>query len=314
MKLLYGNAWLCDSHFVEYLKDKVKDNIVKYGMAKRGDKVLLAVSGGKDSITLMKLLDDVSPELGIEVIAVHIILGMGEFSDLSLKAFRAACSQAKNVKCIEVDLKQLLGMYMPEIIRRSGRPACSVCGLVKRYVLNAIAASLGASSIATGHHMNDLMTYAIKNFMEQRLADIRKLGPVSDSEGPAIKRIRPLYDVYEDETRAFVRLTGSEYVDIECPFKTKSTIESVIKDYLNKLEANSPSMTISAARLLARNLKVYPKDRPSLSTCKVCGMPSSGDVCGFCKLTSRLFGKPMGPEVRQRLSSTLATSSVGTTR
>lgn len=290
-------------HFKEYIKERVANNIVKYNMVKKGETLLLAVSGGKDSITLMNVLDEIAPELGINIVAVHIVLGMGEFSEKSLEAFKDACSRAKNVKCITVDLKELLGMYMPEIIRRSRRPACSVCGLVKRYILNAMAMSIGASAIATGHNMNDLMTYAIKNFMEQKLDSITKLGPVSETEGSAVKRVRPLYDIYEDETRAFVKVYGLNYVDIDCPFKSASTLETIIKDMLNRAESESPSITISAARALARNLPSYPRPVNPPNRCRLCGMPSNGDVCGFCKLTKSLTGTPLGPEVRNRIES-----------
>ncbi|MGC9112509.1 ATP-binding protein [Acidilobus sp.] len=311
IRLSYANAWFCDKHFREYVKERVKNNIIKYNMVKRGETLLVAVSGGKDSVTLMSVLDEAAPELGVNIVAVHIVLGMGEFSEKSLEAFRDACSKAKNVKCVTVDLKELLGMYMPEIIRRSRRPACSVCGLVKRYILNAMAVSLGASAIATGHHMNDLMTYAIKNFMEQKLDNITKLGPVSESEGSAVKRVRPLYDIYEDETRAFVKVYGLNYVDIECPFKSTSTLEVIIKDMLSRAESESPSLTISAARALARNLPSYPRPASAPNRCRLCGMPSNGDVCGFCKLTKSLTGAPLGPEVRSRiegLMSSLRTS------
>jgi uncharacterized protein (TIGR00269 family) len=303
IRLNYANAWLCDAHFKEHLKERVKGNLLKYNMVKGGDTLLLAVSGGKDSVALMSFLDEIAPELKVNVVAVHIVLGMGEFSDRSLEAFKAACSRARNIRCVTIDLKEVLGMYMPEVIRRSRRPACSVCGLVKRYLLNALAASMGASAIATGHHMNDLMTYAVKNFLQQRLDNITKLGPVSESEGSAVKRVRPLYDIYEDEIRAFVKVYGVNHVDIACPFKTRSTVEETIKESLNRIEAESPSTLISSARALAKGLSSYPRPASPPNRCRYCGMPASGDECGFCRLTERLTGSPMGPDVVRKVES-----------
>ena len=306
VRLEYANAWLCDEHFLEYVVEKVRRNLTKYNMVAPGQTLLLAVSGGKDSVTLLDALDKLAPQLGIRVVAVHIVLGLGKFSEESLRAFSEACSRAMNVKCLTVDLKEVAGFYLPDLLKAVRRPACSVCGLVKRYILNAIAAEVGASSVATGHHLNDLLAYVLKNFLLQEVGQIAKLGPVDEAEGSAVRRVRPLFDVYEDETRAYVHLAGLRPPSVDCPYKPRDTVEVRLKEALDSLERGSPSMLISSIRKIASNLSLYSSaSHGPLGRCKYCGMPASGDVCGFCSMTKRVFGRPLGPEVLSKLREKL---------
>ncbi|MGC9210039.1 MAG: ATP-binding protein [Acidilobus sp.] len=310
VRIEYARAWLCDEHFLDYVRQKVLRSVQRYDMLRPGDKVLVGVSGGKDSSALMDILDKVSEQLKIDVIAVHINMGIGEYSRESLEAFRQACSRARRVRCLELDLKELVGLYLPDILRRIRRPACSVCGLIRRYLLNALALELGATAVATGHNMNDLMTYAVKNFLGQRLDQIAKLGPVEEGEASAVRRVRPLYDVYEDETRAYVMIGGVPYTPAVCPFKPSESVETTIKEMLESLERASPSFLISSARALSRELGRYPRPEEPIRRCKYCGMPTSRDVCGFCTLTQSVLGRPMGPEVRERVRSLLNRQTV----
>ena len=301
VRLPYARAWLCDEHFLEYVRGKVVRSIQRYSMVRPGERVLVAVSGGKDSATLMDVLDKASAQLNVDVVAVHINMGIGDYSRESLEAFRRACAGARRVRCLEVDLKDLIGMYLPDVVRALRRPACSVCGLIRRYVLNALALELGASAVATGHHLNDVMAYAVKNFLGQNTDQISKMGPVVEGEGSAVRRIRPLFDVYEDEARAYALLAGVPYTPAVCPFKPRSSLEDLLKDMLDSIERRSPSMLISSARALAREAHRYPAAHPPIGRCRYCGMPTSRDVCAFCSLTLSLTGTPLGPEVRARL-------------
>ncbi|MGC9071430.1 MAG: ATP-binding protein [Acidilobus sp.] len=301
VRLTYARAWLCDDHFVEYVKEKVIRSVQGYEMLKPGEQVLVGVSGGKDSSALMDILDRASDELKVDVVAVHINMGIGDYSRESIEAFRQACSRTHRVKCLELDLKDLLGVYLPDILRRIRRPACSVCGLLRRYLLNALALELGATAVATGHHMNDLMAYAVKNFLGQRLDQISKLGPVEQGEASAVRRVRPLYEVYEDEARAYVMTAGVPYTPAVCPFKPRRSVEMTIKEMLEALERDSPSILISSARALAKEIVRYPRSQEPMGRCVYCGMPTSREVCGFCSLTRSILGRPMGPEVREKV-------------
>ncbi len=306
VRLVYGNAWLCDEHFLEHVRDKVLKSMQRYSMVRPGDRVILGVSGGKDSAALMDVLDKIASDLEVDVVAVHINLGIGDYSSESLRAFRLACSRAMRVKCLELDLKELIGMYLPDIVRMSRRPACSVCGLIRRYLLNALAIEVGASSVATGHHLNDVLVYALKNFLGQNVGQLSKLGPVVEGEGSAARRIRPLFDVYEDETAAYALLGEVPYTPAVCPFKPRGSVEELLKGALNSLESGSPSMLISSVRAIAREASRYPASSAPVGACKYCGMPTSRDVCGFCSLTQSLLGTPLGPDVRRKLRETVS--------
>ncbi len=300
---------LCIRHFQEHVLSKI-ESILRRARIQRSTRILLAVSGGKDSATLLDAMSKISRRHGLELFALHIYLGLGEYSEKLLHVVKEHAARV-GVPLIVADVRLFLkGDGIPEFAKKAKRPTCSVCGLVKRYVMNVVARELGASYIATGHNADDAIAYIFKSFMAQDMLQMAKWLPVTRPTSTAAGRLRPLYEVYEKETLLYAIVTGTPFLHEECPHRPRASIEDRIKELMNKLEEEHPGLKISFLRRYVRNID-EPREEPK--KCKICGMPSAGETCGYCKLTMKVYGEPLGPKTVETIKK-LIIESLGTTQ
>ena len=298
IKIPYARASFCSEHFIQYYERRVLNTINRYDLLKEGDKVLIAVSGGKDSIALLSVLSRLRKELNIEIVATHINLGMGEFSNVAESIVIKACNSL-GVKYVIPKVKEVLGASVPEIASRVRRAVCSVCGVVKRYFINSVALALNATSVATGHNMDDLMSNIVKEFLNMNLVRLNKLIPRTEGiNSLVVGRIRPLYEVTERENLIYVLLKKLPFVKVTCPYMNIKGIEFRIKKFLVELDINYPGIRLSFLRKFSKTRFATEADEGEIKKCRYCGLISRGDVCSFCRLTKKVFGKALGPEVR----------------
>ena len=310
-RISYAKLRLCKKHFIEFIERRVLEALKRYRMVDKGYRVLVAVSGGKDSSAMLYILNKISRELGFEIIALHIDLGIGEYSKRCREAAEKLCKEI-NTPLIVLEIKELLGLTLPEIVSRSRRPPCSVCGLLKRYLINAVAYEAKADVVALGHHLDDLIPYILKNFILQNIAEISKLGPKTETVNGFVGRIRPLYEVSESEIALYAMLNNLPVVLDECPYSPSGRgIEAEIRKFINSLEAKHPGMKIAFARAVARNIDFYKRggEEKQIMKCSVCGFPSNSELCSFCRLTAKVLGSPQGGRVRDEIKKII--SSLG---
>lgn len=307
VRVPYAKLNLCRDHFLGYIEERVYRTVERYKMLRGAKRLLVALSGGKDSLSLLYLLNSLKGRLGLEaVVGFHLDLGIGEYSKASSEAVSLACNE-NSTECFTVSLRELTGFTLPEIVRASRRPACSVCGALKRYFVNAVALELGVDAVSLGHHMDDILAFALKDFMLQDLADLAKMVPVVPGvPGLLVTRLKLLYETYESDLELYANLRGIRYLKTHCPFKYRDPFKSAIRKMLDELEAEAPGFKLSLARRLAKNMfgGISGSSKP-IVPCKHCKMPSSTGECTLCKLTARITGKPLGPVVRERLKSLL---------
>ncbi len=157
---------LCDEHFLEWIPEQTQRFIEKYKMFKPGERILVAVSGGKDSLGLW----DVLLRLGYHADGMYIGLGIDGGVDYSNQSHEMCVRFLSNLQSPipntqypipnlhVVDIAKLYGETIPEVASRTMRgrnKPCSVCGLVKRHVMNRIARDGGYDVLATGHNLDD---------------------------------------------------------------------------------------------------------------------------------------------------------------
>lgn len=296
----YQRKYYCRDHFIEFIEGKVRRTIKRYRMINKGDRIVATISGGKDSATLLSILVKLGEELRFEVIGLHIDLGIGDYSGESREKAEEL-AKLLGVPLIIFDVSKELGYSVPEIAMRLRRPTCSVCGIIKRYLYNAFGVELRAK-VATGHNADDIMSYALKNFLFQELEQIGKLAPVQEGiPGLAATRIRPLYSVYEKESFLYSLLKRLPFVERECPHARLNSLEFKLKDIINRLEDEWPTLKSGFLSMLAKRSKDYPVKAEKAVPCNVCGLLSSSGRCSFCRLTEKLNGVPMGGVVRRRV-------------
>lgn len=169
--------------------------------------------------------------------------------------------------------------------------------------MNAFAIELGVDTIVTGHNLDDIMTYMLKEFLNQNLQGVAKLLPKTESiKDLVVGRARILYDVYEEEVLRYVKYSGVPYTEMKCPYSKVESIEKLIKKFINELENNHPSMKLGFVRRVFKNKEYYLNlGENNYMKCSVCGLVSSSNLCSFCKLTKRVFGEPKGPYIREKI-------------
>ncbi|MCE4628163.1 MAG: adenine nucleotide alpha hydrolase family protein [Desulfurococcales archaeon] len=306
----YARLRLCREHFLEFVERKVERAVREHHMIRRGEKVVAAISGGKDSATLAGVLARLRERLGFGLVLAHIDLGIGEYSVRSRRASERLADEL-GLPLLVLSVEELLGDGVPRLAMKARRPACSVCGIVKRYLLNALAIEARADRVATGHNADDIAAYALKAFLTQNLEDLRKQKPATPSiEGLAVSRVKPLYSVYEKESYLYALLRGLPFYHEECPHARLTSLDFHLKEMINKLESRHPGIKLQLVRGLARNADRYPGEDWEPVPCRHCGLISYGGECSFCRLTSRVKGEPLGGKVRGKIRSLIEGSHI----
>lgn len=303
VKIAYAKLNLCSNHFRQFMVSRVENTIKRYKMVKPGDRILLAVSGGKDSVALLHIMLTLSNSIGFKLTVLHIDLGIGEYSRMSREVVEDLC-KTLGVELAILDLRNDLGFTLPDLVSRlRTKRVCSLCGIIKRYVMNAVAIGLGVDSVATAHHGDDILTYIFKNFILQDHISLRKLTPISKGiPGLAATKIRPMYEVYEELTALYTHHLGLRHIGIGCPYKDVNAMEITVRRFLEELENKSPGIKISMLRRFAKTFSADTSVREEdVRGCSFCGLISQKDVCTFCKITKKIFGEPLGARVREKI-------------
>ncbi|MGC9120408.1 MAG: TIGR00269 family protein [Sulfurihydrogenibium sp.] len=278
---------LCKQHYLEWFDNRVEKTIKEFKMFTRKDKVLVAVSGGKDSLSLWKSLIN----LGYDADGFYINLGIGEYSQ---KSYELAKSFSEKVgKTLHVVSLYKEMVPIPEMRKYDSRPACSVCGTVKRYYMNKFAKENGYKIIATGHNLDDEAAVLFSNTLNWSVEYLKRQYPVLPEEDGFIRKVKPLCKISEKESAMYAVLSGIDYIEEECPFSEGATSIDY-KMFLAQLEEKSPGTKLRFYSEFLR--KMYPilkqsEEKPKLQPCKICGEPSTNEICAVCNLKMKISQK-----------------------
>ena len=282
------NLALCEDHFFEFCKKRVKKAIDKYGLFKKEDKILVALSGGKDSLTLAYILK----ELDYEIEGYYIDLGIGTYSEnsyLKVKDF----SEKFGIKIhIERVGDFFWGLSIPEIAYITRRPSCSVCGHIKRYLMNRFGYENGFTVLATGHNLDDEVGVLFGNLINWKMGYLKRQSPLlPPSDKRLIKKVKPLVLCAERDIAAFALTYGVDYIEMECPHVKGSTY-LYNKGLMNKLEEKSPGSKLRFYQGFLQNQNLFKdSEEVKLKECEVCGYPTTSKVCTFCNIRSKVKEK-----------------------
>src|SRR5512147_2673879 len=236
---------LCKEHYLEWVPEQAVRFIKKYDMFSHKERVLVAVSGGKDSLALW----DILVRLGYQADGLYIGLGIDGGIGYSSESHRLAAKHAdeNGLKLHTVDVEAEYGQTIPvmaEISHRGHDKPCAVCGLTKRHVMNRIARDLGYDVLATGHNLDDEAAVLFGNTLRWSADFLRRQGPVLEEMPGLARKVKPLCRFYEREMTAYALLRGIEYIYEECPFAAGST-SIYYKEMLNRLENDRPGAKLA---------------------------------------------------------------------
>src|SRR5512135_2147655 len=188
---------LCKEHYLEWIPEQTARFIKKYWMFGPDEKVLVAVSGGKDSLSLW----DILWRLGYQADGLYIGLGIDEGLHYSDESHRLAekFAAGRGLTLRVVDVEREYGHAIPVLAEKTHRgqdKPCAVCGLTKRHEMNRIARDLGYDVLATGHNLDDEAATLFGNTLTWSGEFLLRQGPVlSESDGLA-RKVKPLCRFY----------------------------------------------------------------------------------------------------------------------
>lgn len=285
---------LCKEHFLDWIPEQTARFIKKYRMFGPDEKILVAVSGGKDSLSLW----DILCRLGYQADGLYLGLGIDggiAYSDES-RRLTEQFARERGLKLHVLDIPTEYGHSIPALAtlthRGQNRP-CSVCGVVKRHEMNRLARGLGYDVLATGHNLDDEAAALFSNTLSWQSEFLLRQGPVLPEQDGLARKVKPLCRFYEKEMAAYAILRGIEYVYEECPFSVGST-SIYYKELLNRLEADRPSLKLAfylkflEARAGGR-LFLQPEDVPEARYhCPSCSQPTQYEgKCSFCRMIEK---------------------------
>ena len=274
-------AAFCRPCYLEYFERQVERAINSEGMLTRTDRVLVAVSGGKDSLALW----DVLIRLGYQTGGLHIDLGIGEYSKRSKeKVENFAARHQLPLRIVEI--KEEAGGTVPQLAEWSHRNPCSACGTVKRHLFNLTAYVEGFDVVATGHNLDDEAARLLGNTLNWQMDMLARQGPVLKAVGEKlIKKVKPLFRLSEKETAAYAILRGIDYIVEECP-NAEGATSLVYKAVLNQLENSSPGSKLRFYLGFLERMKGLIEDsgKEQLKGCIKCGQLTTSEICAYCRL------------------------------
>jgi uncharacterized protein (TIGR00269 family) len=286
---------LCRTHFLEWIPGQTERAIEHYRMFTRQEKILVAVSGGKDSLSLW----DVLKGLGYAADGIYIDLGIDAGIGYSAKS-RALCEQfaaAGGLTLHVVSVPAQYGASITEAAQKSHRgqsKPCSVCGLVKRHIMNRIARDGGYGVLLTGHNLDDEAAVLLHNAMTWSGGYLARQAPVLPASPLGLARkAKPFCRIYERETAAYAVMRGIEYIYDECPFADGSTT-IYYKEILNRMEEDRPGAKLQfyLSFLQAKEQGLFAvgaSGEEQLHECERCGQPTTAPgLCTFCRLWDKV--------------------------
>ena len=285
---------LCRQHYIDWVCDQTERNIYKYKMFTKEERVLVAVSGGKDSLALWHVLN----RLGYKTGGLYIHLGIYDEDDYSTKSQKLAENFASQhaLTLHIVDIKSHYGKTIPEFSesnKRGKSKPCSVCGLIKRHTMNEIASKYDYDVLVTGHNLDDEVAVLFSNVISWQVDFLRRQAPFIPAKEGLLPKAKPFCRFYERETAAYSILENIEYIEEECPFSIGSTTIHN-KQLLNELEHNRAGSKLAFyLKFLKAKNALFPELKEShyvdqLFPCPTCGQPTpTPGECTFCRMINR---------------------------
>jgi tRNA-5-methyluridine54 2-sulfurtransferase len=286
---------LCKTHYLEWLPSQTQRDISRFKMASKTDRLLVAVSGGKDSLALW----DILWQLGYQADGLYINLGIDDSTAYSSRSgeYAQAFAGLRGLKLITVDVASEYDKTLPQMAKSTLRgrdKPCSICGLVKRHILNRVSIESGYTVLATAHNLDDEAAILLANTLDWSMEHLSRGQSVLPSGPGFTRKVKPFCRVYERESAAYSVLQGIAFMPDECPHSTGSK-QLYFKTYLNEWEEKMPGTKLRFYNnyLKALETGAFPDRQQAPEDlagrrCPSCGQPTtSGGLCSFCSLINK---------------------------
>lgn len=289
----YQGVSLCKSCFRTSVERKVRRTISHWKMLKPEDHIAIAVSGGKDSLTMLMILKKLSARFPrTKLTAVTVDEGIAGYREEAVDLAIRYCKELEIDHEI-VSFRELYGHGLDEFLRqkRERLTACSYCGVFRRKAINLAAKRVGATKIATAHNLDDMLQTYLLNLLEGDVERFVRFSPMlEDSRGQFLTRIKPFSEIPEKEVVLYGYTEGLQFQTASCPYMTEA-LRNELRTIFNRLESAHPGVLFSSYRamLKLRGLAEHGVPPTMLRQCENCGEPTPSTICEACRMVG---GKP----------------------
>ncbi|HEY0196645.1 MAG TPA: TIGR00269 family protein, partial [Methanobacterium sp.] len=241
---------LCRECFIESVNQKVLRDTRRYKLIEKGDKVLMALSGGKDSVVALHILNSLRERNIIDLIAVTIDEGIEGYREDGIKIAEAN-TQLLGIEHRIVSFKECFGRTLDEIMAQDdaeSRHACTYCGVFRRWILNRVAQEERATKIATGHNLDDETQSIMMNYLEGNMNNLIRIGPKTESRDKRFTiKIKPLHEIPEKEIGLYAVAADLNVHLAGCPYAGDS-FRGEVGRFIKELSENHPTIMYSTLR------------------------------------------------------------------
>ena len=277
------------------IERKVVETIKKYNLISDGDKVIVALSGGKDSVSILFILK----KLGYDVGGLMIDLDLGSWSKIHNENMVRFCKKI-GVPLTIVDLKKETGYgicFIKTVLKkRKNLTGCAVCGVIKKWILNKWAKKLGADKLVTGHNLDDETQNVLMNFLKGNVLLGVNSSPATGNNSEVgsrksevgkeqgegfVQRVKPLFFIPESEVLKYAKEKRFDILFDRCPCAFR-TYRVETREWMSEISDKDKLKIVEEFQKLVPELRK--ENVLEIKKCKKCGEPSRGEICSACKI------------------------------
>ena len=284
----YSGQKLCSQCFSNSIVRKTAKTISKYNMIKNDELVAVAVSGGKDSLALLKIIHEMTLTHNFRIKVITIDEGIPGYRDEALEIVKKFCGEL-NVEHKVYSYKDLFELTLDEALElreNKKTSSCSICGTLRRRAMDFAAKDIGADVIATGHNLDDTLQTFIINMLS---GDTNKIGWMDpDTSTNSLRKIKPFCEIYESEIVFYAFTNDIPFQSVPCPHMSEG-IRTEIREFLNSLESKHSGIKNNLYQSVLKVSQIVKNSNYKQKTiCEKCGNECTGNVCSVCNMILKL--------------------------
>lgn len=285
----YSGESFCADCFSDSILRKTAKTISKYNMIRNGELVCVAVSGGKDSLALLHVLNKMSKNHNFKIKAITIDEGIPGYREEALGIVQSFCKEL-DVEHKSYSYKELFDTSLDEALQNREEQktsSCSICGILRRRAIDFAAKDIGSDVIATAHNMDDNLQTFLINMLSGDTGKIGWMDP--DTSSNDSRRIKPFCEIYESEIVFYAFNNGIPFQSEPCPYMNEG-VRTEIREFLNSLEQRHSGIKNNLFRSSLKISQILKdSNTKQRSACLKCGNECTGQICSVC-ITIEQFG------------------------
>jgi len=284
----YSGEKLCSECFSDSILRKTAKTISKYNMIQNNELVAVAVSGGKDSLALLNIINQMARTHNFKIKAITIDEGIPGYRNEALEIVQNFCTKL-NVEHKVFSYKELFDLTLDEALDLRGNEktsSCSICGTLRRRAIDHAAKDIEADLIATGHNLDDMLQTFVINMLS---GDTNKIGWMDpDTSNISLRKIKPFCEIYESEIVFYAFTNNIPFQSEPCPHMNEG-IRTEIREFLNSLEGKHSGIKNNLYQSIMRVSQIVKDSNNKQKViCVKCGSECTGKICSVCNIVLKL--------------------------